>query len=168
VIGRWVLSLALLASVGASGVAGQENSDRLDRGRERREEAFRMVDAYVIANIQESLGLDDKTYVRVIPVVNNLQKARREYFQERSGTLRKMRRLLRSGTATEAQVSELLKAFKNLENEGPRLIQKQMDELDALLTPVQQAKYRVFEVEVEHRLRQLMRRGRRERSPSSE
>jgi len=168
VIWRWVFGLALVAGVGVSGAAGQEANAGRQRGQERRDEAFRMVDAYVIANIQESLGLDEDTYVKVIPLVNKLQKVRREYFHERAQMQRKMRRLLRSGNATEAQVQEMLTSFKALELEGPKRIRKQMDELDAFLTPLQQAKYRVFEVEVEHRLRDLMRRGRRDRSPERE
>jgi hypothetical protein len=168
VIGRGVLALALVAGVAVSGAAAQEDGEGRARGQERREEAFRMVDAYVIANLQESLGLDEATYVRAIPVVNDLQKARREYFEERSASLRKMRQLLRSGTATEAQVRETLEAFKAHEVEGPERIRKQVEKLDALLTPLQQAKYRVFEVEVEHRLRELMRRGRRDRLPKPE
>ena len=127
-----------------------------------------MVDAYVIANLQESLGLDDATYEKAIPLVNKLQKTRRKFYGERGRKQREMRRLLRSGTATEAQVLELLESYKGLEIEGPEDIRKQMSELDALLTPLQQAKYRVFEVEVEHRMRDLMRRGRRERSPKTE
>ena len=168
-IWRWVLGLALVVGVGVSGVAGQEGDPGRQRGgQERRDEACRMVDAYVIANIQESLGLDDDTYVKVIPLVNKLQKVRREYFQERAQMQRRMRVLLHSGTATEAQVQEMLTSFKTLEREGPKRIRKHMDELDAFLTPLQQAKYRVFEVEVEHRLRGLMRRGRRDRSPEQE
>ena len=166
-IWRWVLGLVLVAGVGVSGVA-QAGGAGSQQGQERRDEAFRMVDAYVIANLQESLGLDDATYEKAIPLVNKLQKARREFFQERLRTQRKMRHLLRSGTATEVQVQETLDAFKALEVEGPERIRQHMDELDALLTPLQQAKYRVFEVEVEHRMRDLMRRGRRERSPKPE
>jgi hypothetical protein len=122
-----------------------------------------MVDAYIVANIQESLGLDDDTYAKIIPVVTKLQKARREFWEERGRMQRKMRRLLRSGTATEAEVQRLLKPMKALEEEGPERVRRHMERLDALLTPLQQAKYRVFESEVEHRLRELLRRGRRER-----
>jgi Spy/CpxP family protein refolding chaperone len=165
---RWVLALVLVAGVGVSGAAGQDGNAGRQRMPERRDEAFRMVDAYVIANIQDSLGLDDATYEKAIPVVNKLQKARRDFFHERSRTQRRMRRLLRSGTATEAQVRQLLDSFKALDIEGPERIRRHMDELDALLTPLQQAKYRVFEGEVEHRLRELMRRGRRNRSPHPE
>jgi len=127
-----------------------------------------MVDAYVIANIQESLDLDDDQYTRVIPLVNKLQKTRREFFRERGQALRQMRRLLRSGAATEAQVEAALKAFNVVETEGPERIRAQLSALDAALTPLQQAKYRIFELEVEQRMRELMRRSRRDRSPQGE
>ena len=57
---RGVLGLALGWGLVASGVLAQERSPT--RGHERRDEAFRMVDAYVIANIQESLDLDDDRF----------------------------------------------------------------------------------------------------------
>jgi hypothetical protein len=165
---RGVLGLVLVAGVGVSVAVAQEPVDRRQRGQERRDEAFRVVDAYVLANIQESLELDDDTYVKVIPLVNKLQKARRDYYDERGRILRRMRHVLRSGSATEAQVRELLSSLEALEVEGPERIRKQVAALDGLLTPLQQAKYRVFELEVERRLRDLMRRGRRDRPDRSE
>jgi Spy/CpxP family protein refolding chaperone len=127
-----------------------------------------MVDAYVIANIQESLDLDDNQYARIIPLVSKLQKTRRDFLLERGRALRRMRRLLSSGTATEREVEEALKAYNALDAEGPKRIRAQLSALDAALTPLQQAKYRVFELEVEQRMRELMRRSRRDRSPQGE
>jgi Spy/CpxP family protein refolding chaperone len=163
---RLALGLALVWGLMAPGASGQESTP--SRSRERRDEAFRMVDAYVIANIQDSLDLDDDQHTRVIPLVNKLQKTRREHHAERGRALRKMRRLLRSGTATEAEVEEALQASNAIEAEGPERIRAQLSALDAVLTPLQQAKYRVFELEVEQRMRELMRRGRRERSPEGQ
>ncbi len=163
---RLALGLALVWGLMAPGASGQESSP--SRTRERRDEAFRMVDAYVIANIQDSLDLDDDQYTRVIPLVNKLQKTRREHLRERGRVLREMRRLLSSGTATEADVEEALKVFNALETEGPEQIRAQLSALDAVLTPLQQAKYRVFELEVEQRMRELMRRGRQEPPPEGQ
>jgi Spy/CpxP family protein refolding chaperone len=124
-----------------------------------------MVDAYVLASIRESLDLDDQQYARVVPLVDGLLKERRQYYEDRRRALGDLRRLLESGAATSGQIEESLRSVKALETEGPRRIQKRTSELDAALTPIQQAKYRILESEVERRLRELMRRGRHPRSP---
>jgi len=74
--------------------------------------------------------------------------------------MREMRRLLRQGGAVEPQVIELLKQSKALDAEGPERTRRNLDALDALFTPVQQAKYRVLESEVEQRMRELLNRAR--------
>jgi hypothetical protein len=129
-------------------------------GRQAREEAFRMVDAYVVSNLQESLGLSDEQFARAIPLVKNLQRDRREYLLERGRLMREMRRLLQQGGEVEPPVLELLRQAKQLEAEGPERARRSLEALDALLTPIQQAKYRVLEGDVEQRMRELMNRAR--------
>jgi len=124
-----------------------------------------MVDAYVVSNLQESLGLDDEQFAKAVPLVKRLQGERRAYFLDRTRTVREMRRLLHQGGATEAQVLDLLNRLKALDADGPAQARKNLDALDALLTPVQQAKYRVLEVEVEQRMRELMSRARPRQAP---
>ena len=67
-----------------------------------------------------------------------------------------LRRVLQEGGATEARVAELLREVKAAETEGPALVRKDMEAVDAMLDPVQQAKYRLLEVEVERKLRGLL------------
>jgi Spy/CpxP family protein refolding chaperone len=160
---RWILLAGLLAWVGVPTAVAWGAPGGASPRQEQKDEAFRMVDAYIVANIQESLGLDEDTYAKIIPVVTKLQKARRDFWEERGRMQRSMRHLLQSGTASQAQVRELLQSMKKLEVEGPERVREQMDALDALLTPLQQAKYRVFESDVEHRLRELLRQARRVR-----
>jgi hypothetical protein len=152
-----VLGLAL-----AAGTASAQQGP--GAGRPAREEAFRMVDAYVVSNMQESLGLSDEQFAKAIPLVKKLQSERREYLFERMRLMHEMRRLLQQGGAVEPQVLELLKEVKNLEAEGPERIRRDYEALDALFTPIQQAKYRVLEGEVEQRVRELTNRARGARS----
>ena len=149
------LSLAIV--VAASAASAQEDAPA---ARNPREEAFRMVDAYVVSNMQESLGLGDDQFAKAIPLVKKLQRDRRDYLLERGRLMREMRRLLRQGGAVEPQVTELLKQAKALEAEGPERTRRDLEALDALFTEVQQAKYRVLESEVEQRMRELLNRAR--------
>ena len=156
-----LLAVVVLAfGAGNARALAQEEPPPAGAERPARAEAFKMVDAYVVSNLKESLGLTDEQFAKAIPIVTKLQTERREYYLERTRKVREMRRLLHQGGAPEAQVLELLRQVKTLDAEGPAQARKNLEALDALLTPVQQAKFRVLELEVEQRMRELVRRAR--------
>jgi Spy/CpxP family protein refolding chaperone len=149
-----VLVLAVSASA-----AGQDEAPSPDRSHGRhRDEAFRMVDAYIASNLQESLGLTDEQLAKLLPLVTRLHHDRRELVHRRLQNLRELRGLLASGTATEAQVAQRLAEAKRLENEEPLRLRRDREAVDAALSPLQQAKFRVLEAAVEQKIRGL--RGR--------
>jgi hypothetical protein len=156
---RWVLLVAVVLGTLPGRTVAQAES-QAPAGEGRREEAFKMVDAYIVSQLQESLGLTDDQFVKALPLVKQLQADRRKYFLGRARLLREMRRLLRSGSATEAEVVGKLKELRAMDAEGPDRTRTGLEALDRVLTPVQQAKYRVLEVEVEQRMRELMSRAR--------
>jgi hypothetical protein len=125
-------------------------------GARQRGEAFKMVDAYIVSNLQESVGLSDDQFARILPLVKRLQNDRRELAQRRGRALAEMRRVLESGTATEARVLDLLKDVKAVESTQHETIRSDMDAIDQVLTPIQQAKFRLLEGEVERKIRALM------------
>jgi hypothetical protein len=143
--------LALLPALAAPALAQQGGQRQRPR-----EEAFRMIEAYLVSNLQEGLGLNDQQFARVLPLVTRLQRDRREAGQRRVKALQELNRVMKAGGATEARVSDLLREVKAAEVEGPATIRRDMDAIDAVLDPVQQAKYRLLEVEVERKLRGVM------------
>ena len=134
-------------------LAGEEGAPREDIGK--------MIDAYIISNLQEGLGLNDEQFVRLLPLVKKLQTDRRAYAQRRQRALQELRRSLQAGSATDARVTELLRELKAVESEEPGALRRDRDALDAALTPIQQAKLRLLEVELERRLRELLNQVRR-------
>ncbi len=161
---RRVALAALVALAGSCLAAAQdESASPRRRGEGRREEAFKMVDAYLVSNLQQSLALTDEQYAKVLPLVTRLQSDRRAYLVERGRLLREMRRLMGSGAASEGEVLARLKELKQVETDGPARVRTDMEALDAGLSPLQQAKYRVLELDVEQRLRELMGRARTNR-----
>jgi hypothetical protein len=155
-------SLALVAALAAGSLGAQER-ERRPGARPGREEAFRMIDAYVVSNLQESLGLTDEQFVKVLPLVKKLQTDRRGFVTHRRQRLQELRRSLASGSATEARVLEQLKALKKIESEEPAAILQDLAGVDAALTPMQQARFRVMEVEVEAKIRGMLARIREQR-----
>ncbi|MBI3932238.1 MAG: hypothetical protein HY317_02385 [Acidobacteria bacterium] len=159
-MGRTLCATVALLLAAAALAQDKGGPGRPGRGRE---ELFKMVDAYIVSNLQEGLGLTDDQFVKVLPLVKKLQSDRRAFVQKRQGVLREMRLLLESGRATEPRIAELLRELKSLEIEEPGIVRKDVDALDALLAPVQQAKLRVLEARIEQKIRELMNRVRQER-----
>lgn len=155
----WPLALVLACAVAEPAFAQPNRGRRPPRD----ESLYRMVEAYLVSNLQEAVGLDDAQLARVLPHVKRLQRDRRETIQRRMKALQELRRVMQAGGATEARVAELLREVKAAEVEGQAQVRRDMDALDAVLSPVQQAKYRLLEVEVERRLRGLMASRRQDR-----
>ena len=152
-----VLGTLMIVSLAAAASA-QEPARPEGPGGRARDEAFKMVDAYIVSNLQESLGLSDEQFTRLLPLVMKLHNDRRDIVHRRIQGLRELRRVLATGGATEAQVEERLREMKKLENEEPALLRRDREAVDGALTPLQQAKFRVLESEVEQKIRAL--RGR--------
>jgi hypothetical protein len=155
------LLLALAAPLGA--LAQEPEPARPPRAEPPpREEAWKLVDAYILSNLQESLGLSDEQFVKLLPLVKTLQASRRGFMQRRGELIGEMRRLLRSGEATTARIEGLMTQLRALETEEPETLKRNVAAIDAQLTPLQQAKFRVLELEVERRIRELMQQMRRQ------
>lgn len=134
--------------------------------RRPRDEVFRMVDAYVVSNLQESLSLTDDQFVKILPLVRRLQTNRRAATVRRMTALHELRRAMASGTVTEARAIALLSEVKAAEAEEVEKVRRDRDALDAALTPIQQARFRVMEAEVDHRIRELIGRRGGQRPPA--
>ncbi len=149
---------------------GADRTEREDgpgaQAPELREETFRLMDAYLISNLQESLGLSDEQFVKALPLVKRLQSDRRDSARKRMQSLRLLRRALNSGSATETGVADLLKEAKSASAFEHAATARNLEALDAVLTPLQQAKYRVFEAEVDIRMRRLVARSQERNRPT--
>ena len=124
-----------------------------------------MIDAYIVSNLQESLGLSDEQFVKALPLVKRLLSERRELAEKRRENLRELRQAFQSGTATEGRVAERLRDVKALEADEREKTRRNLEALDGVLTPLQQAKFRVMEVEIEQKIRDLLSQARQRRRP---
>lgn len=160
-IRRLTLGLSLAAALP---LLAQEPSAPA-RVRHSRDDAFKLVDAYLVSNLQESLGLSDEQFVKLLPLVKRLQTDRRELAVRRKRALADMHRLLENGSATEARLRQLLDEVRAVEDGEATTIRKDIQAIDAALSPIQQAKYRVLEGKVEQHIREAVARARQERAP---
>ena len=124
-----------------------------------------MLDGYVLIQAQEMLQLTDEQFPRFLSRVRALQETRRRTQGERLRMLQELRRTTagRGGPVDEGTIRERLKALDELEVRAAAEIKQQQTAVDQVLTPVQQARFRIFEETMEQRKIELLMRARQGR-----
>jgi hypothetical protein len=135
-----------------------QQTDRLEIA-----ELQRLFDAYMVMQAQEALQLDDAQFGQFLPKLKSLQDTRRRNEQARNQLVGELGRLTVPSAATvdEAAVRERLRALQELESRSAAELRRAYDTIDQQLDVRRQARFRVFEQNMERRKLQLMLRARR-------
>ncbi|MCC7104905.1 MAG: hypothetical protein IT307_07160 [Chloroflexi bacterium] len=132
-------------------------------------EVQRLFDAYLIMQAQEALGLSEAQYAPFITRLRTLQDARRGNQRERFQILAQLQRLTDPKAlrpADEATVKERLDALQQLESRSAAELRRFYHAIDELLNTNQQARFRIFEEEMERRKLELLLRARENSRPT--
>ena len=137
---------------------GSQQADRLEIV-----ELQRLFDAYTVMQAQEALQLDDAQFGQFLPKLKALQDTRRRNDVARSQLVAELGRMTAPGTAgfDEAAVKERMRALQELEARAAAELRRAYDTIDQQLDVRRQARFRVFEQNMERRKLQLMLRARR-------
>ena len=137
--------------------AAAQQADRLEIA-----ELQRLFDAYTVMQTQEALQLDDAQFGQFLPKLKALQETRRRNEQARVRLVGELGRLTAPSVAfDEIAVRERLRALQELESRSAAELRRAYDTIDAQLDVRRQARFRVFEQNMERRKLQLMLRARR-------
>ncbi len=110
---------------------------------------------------QRTLGLSDTQFPPFLTRLRGLQEIRRKHLQARNQLLGELGRLTApKEPGDEVVIRERLAALRELDARHGAETRQAYDELDKLLDPRQQARFRVFEDQIERRKIELMLRAR--------
>jgi hypothetical protein len=123
-------------------------------------EVQRMFDAYALVQAQDQLKLPDDRFSQFLSRFKALQEARRRAQMERGRLIQELVRLSRQEGSDEAQMRDRLKDLKELEARSAGDIRTAYDAVDQVLDVRQQARFRVFEEQMERRKIELVVRAR--------
>lgn len=126
-------------------------------------EIQRLFGAYAAIQAQDFLRLDDERFGRFLPRFRALQETRRRLEVARNRITAELARL--TGPAQtppdDAVLKDRLKALADLDVRAAEEIRAAYDGVDQTLDILQQARFRVFELQMERRKFELMLRARR-------
>jgi hypothetical protein len=154
---------------GAVGVGAQQRqAPAAPRGRAAQadenvspQELQRMFDAYTAMQAQDQLKLDNDQYLTFLARYKALQDLRRGEQQERARLLQDLRRLtMDDAQFDEGRVKDRLKALREFEARSTAEIARAQDAVDQALDTRQQARFRLFEDQMERRKFELLTRAR--------
>jgi hypothetical protein len=140
---------------------GQEPSGEDQRLAPR--DVQRLFDAYVLMQAQERLSLTDQQYPQFLQRLKALQDVRRQTQQARAAILQELARGL-SGkpgvSLDEASLKDRMRRLREIDERGLADARRASDGIDQILDVQQQARFRVFEEQMERRKVELVLRAR--------
>jgi hypothetical protein len=128
-------------------------------------EVQKIFDGYLVIQAQQTLGLNDEQFAQFVPRLRALQETRRRHQQERFRLLNDLQRASRpaargTGQTDEAFLKERLNTLQELESRFAADIRRAYGSLDEVLDVRQQARFRVFEEQIERKKLDLLLRAR--------
>lgn len=130
-------------------------------------ELTRLFDAYAVLQAQGFLRLSDEQYGEFVVRLKSLQDTRRKHLGERSRMIAELRRMTApDSTATDAAIRTAFEALRREDASAHDDLAKAYENLDSVLEPRQQARFRVFEEQIERQKLNLLSRVRRRAVPN--
>ena len=122
-------------------------------------ELQRLFDSYALVQAQQFLNLNDDQYAKFLPRFMALQNARRQAQQQRNRVLNELRMLANQG-GSDDQIKAALRQLQDVDERGDGEAKKALDAVDQTLDLRQQARFRIFEEQMERRKLELVTRAR--------
>ena len=128
-------------------------------------EIRRLFDSYALMQAQGQLKISDEQFPQFLARFKALQDIRRRNQQQRARLVQELRKLTNAESTDEAQMKEHLKALDELDTRSQAESAKALDAINQILDVRQQAKFRVFEENMEMRQLELVNRARQANRP---
>jgi len=159
-----LVSLSLAATAAAQ---PPENTTRTPprppRGVLSPAEVVAMLDAYAVVQAQDALQLNDNQYGPFVTRLKKLQETRRKNQQARNQIIQELRRLTAPDASVPLDENAIRTSLKNLHDLDERSTtdaRHAYDAIDEVLDVRQQARFRIFEEQIERRKLDLLMRAR--------
>ncbi len=122
-------------------------------------ELQRLFDSYALVQAQQFLAIPDDQYAKFLPRFMTLQTARRQALQQHTRVLNQLRKALNEGSPDD-QIGAAMKQLQEIDERNVAEVRKAVEGVDQVLDLRQQARFRIFEEQMERRKLELVTRAR--------
>ena len=119
-----------------------------------------MVESFYVSRFQAEMQVTDDQFARLLPTLRESIREQRQVAVRQNQARNQLRRRVLAGNASEDELRNAIRELDRLDDEASDSQRRLLASVDAVLTPVQQARFRVFRFQIEQRIRQLMQGAR--------
>lgn len=160
---RIAVIVTMAAALGApSGAAPRRGPDDPESMREEIQET---IEIYMLARMKRFLDLTDEQEHAVIPRIEELNSARRDFGRRRRLDLMRLRPLIEERPADEEAIARRLEEIRADERRMEALERETEERIRRILTPSQQARFIFFQERFRREMQERLQRIRDERRP---
>ena len=160
-----MFALLVLTVTLAQTPPGEGAGPRTPPARVNDAELANMLDAYAIVQAQNALQIDDSQFGEFVTRLKRLQQIRRRGMQRRHQIIVELRKLTQAPAPDENELRTRLKALNDHDVSSAEELRRAYNAVDEVLSPRQQARFRVFEEQMERRKLDLLMRARNRAAP---
>ena len=128
-------------------------------GRPFQKRALQKMRTMRLLEIQSALNLDEATTLKLSAIFKRHDAERDKMFEEVRKEMQALRAIAKEAKPDDAKLTAAVDKLVALRQKMPEIQLAQIADARKVLTPLQQAKYRVFEAEVDLRMRHLLARS---------
>jgi len=123
-------------------------------------ELQQLFDSWALLQAQGFLKMNDDQFARFLPRFKALQDTRRRGLQQRTRVLNQLRKAVNDAELDEQQLKTSIKLLEDIDDRAAADTRKAYEAVDQVLDVLQQAKFRLFEEQMERRKLELVTRAR--------
>jgi hypothetical protein len=122
--------------------------------------------ALYMSEFQRQVGINDEQAARFRPLLMQWLNQRRTVVNRRNEALNTLRQMLANG-ASESELTRQIADVDQADNQTRNSERRLLTQVDPMLTTTQQAKFRLFQVDMEQRIRELVEAVQRGQQPAN-
>jgi Spy/CpxP family protein refolding chaperone len=123
-----------------------------------------IIEKVKIYRLTQELDLTTEQAVRFFPKLNDLQKIERKFGEDKMRIIHGLKELLREH-ASDEKILEVVAKFEELQKDKLTKQIEKMKEIWQILTPVQRAKFLIFQEEFNREIREMIKKIKKHRKP---
>ena len=149
-----VIGLLLAASAGVYGHGQQKQAGGPIINRRMIMED--QVIAFYVKQFPKQAGISDETLGKILPSLRDFLQARFDISNRRTQALNRLRQMSQNGNAADEDFKRAVQDFDMADSALQANQEKFLSNVDPLLTPKQQARLRLFQVQADNQMRRML------------